>query len=106
QKEARNPLLVASKVDALNSWSELVRLDRGTDDEVDPNATAAANDMDTLSLARGEQTTASRIKFDLDLPSASADDLPLGPGRKTPEWDWRKRVLQPDHCAVQCSVAR
>lgn len=106
QKEARNPLLVASKVDALNSWSELVRLDRGTDDEVDPNATAAANDMDTLSLARGEQTTASRIKFDLDLPSASADDLPLGPGRKTPEWDWRKRVLVPDHCAVQCSVAR
>ena len=106
QKEVRNPLLVASKVDALNSWSELIKLDRGTDDEVDPNATAAANDMDTLSLARGEQTTASRVKFDLDLPSASADDIPLGPGRKTPEWDWRKSVMQPDHCAVQCSVAR
>ena len=104
--KVRNPLLVAPKVEAVNTWSELVRLDRGTDDEVDPNATAAANDMDTLSLARGEQTTASRIKFDLDLPSASADDLPLGPGRKTPEWDWRKRVLMPDHCAVQCSVAR
>ena len=105
-KEVRNPLLVASKTEALMSWSELIRLDRGTDDEVDPNATAAANDMDTLSLARGDQTTASRIKFDLDLPSASADDLPLGPGRKTPEWDWRRNVLQPDHCSVQCSVAR
>ncbi|MBP7439119.1 MAG: VWA domain-containing protein [Acidovorax sp.] len=105
-KEVRNPLLVASKTEALMSWSELIRLDRGTDDEVDPNATAAANDMDTLSLARGDQTTASRIKFDLDLPSASADDLPLGPGRKTPEWDWRHSVLQPDHCSVQCSVAR
>lgn len=106
QKESRNPLLLAAKVEAINSWSELIKLDRGTDDEVDPNATAAANDMDTLSLARGEQTTASRVKFDLDLPSASADDLPLGPGRKTPEWDWRKGVMQPDHCAVQCSVAR
>ena len=106
QKDARNPLLVAPKTESINSWSELVRLDRGTDDEVDPNATAAANDMDTLSLARGEQTTASRIKFDLDLPSASADDLPLGPGRKTPEWDWRRSVLQADHCSVQCSVAR
>lgn len=51
-KEVRNPLLVASKTEALMSWSELIRLDRGTDDEVDPNATAAANDMDTLSLAR------------------------------------------------------
>ena len=106
QKDARNPLLVAPKTESINSWSELIHLDRGTDDEVDPNATAAANDMDTLSLARGEQTTASRIKFDLDLPSASADDLPLGPGRKTPEWDWRRSVLQADHCSVQCSVAR
>ena len=105
-EKVRNPLLVAPKVEAINTWSELVRLDRGTDDEADPNATAAANDMDTLSLARGDQTTASRIKFDLDLPSASADDLPLGPGRKTPEWDWRRRLLQPDHCALQCSVAR
>ncbi|MDD2711689.1 MAG: VWA domain-containing protein [Simplicispira sp.] len=106
QKESRNPLLLAAKVEAINSWSELIKLDRGTDDEVDPNATAAANDMDTLSLARGDQTTASRVKFDLDLPSASADDLPLGPGRKTPEWDWRRSVLQPEHCSVQCSVAR
>ncbi|MEO7104766.1 MAG: VWA domain-containing protein, partial [Rhodoferax sp.] len=106
QKDARNPLLVAPRTESINSWSELIRLDRGSDDEVDPNATAAANDMDTLSLARGEQTTASRIKFDLDLPSASADDLPLGPGRKTPEWDWRRSVLQADHCSVQCSVAR
>lgn len=106
QKESRNPLLLAAKVEAINSWSELIKLDRGTDDEVDPNATAAANDMDTLSLARGDQTTASRVKFDLDLPSASADDVPLGPGRKTPEWDWRRGVMQPEHCAVQCSVAR
>lgn len=105
-EKVRNPLLVAPKVEAINTWSEMVRLDRGTDDEADPNATAAANDMDQLSVARGEQTTASRVKFDLDLPSAANDDLPLGPGRKTPEWDWRKRVLLPDHCAVQCSVAR
>lgn len=105
-EKVRNPLLVAPKVEAINTWSEMVRLDRGTDDEPDPNATAAANDMDTLTVVRGEQTTASRVKFDLDLPSASHDDLPLGPGRKTPEWDWRKRVLLPEHCAVQCSVAR
>ena len=70
------------------------------------NAQAAADDMDTLTLARGKQTTASRVKFDLDLPSASADDRPLGPGRKTPEWDWRRRALLPDHCAVQCLVTQ
>ena len=103
---SRNAMLLAAKTDSLTSWSELVRLDRGTDDSADDNASAAANDMDTLSLARSEQTTASRVRFDLDLPSASADDLPLGPGTKTPEWDWRRNELRPDYCALQCVVAR
>ena len=104
--EERNPLLVAPKTESITTWSEFVRLARGSDDEPDPNAQAAADDMDTLTLARGKQTTASRVKFDLDLPSASADDQPLGPGRKTPEWDWRRRALLPDHCAVQCLVTQ
>ncbi len=104
--EERNPLLVAPKTESVTTWSEFVRLARGSDDEPDLNANAAADDMDTLTLARGKQTTASRVKFDLDLPSASADDQPLGPGRKTPEWDWRRRALLSDHCAVQCLVTQ
>jgi len=100
----RPPMLVGPKMESVTTWSEFVRLARGNDDEPDPNANAAADDMDTLTLARGKQTTASRVKFDLDLPSASMDDQPLGPGRKTPEWDWRRRALLPDHCAVQCLV--
>ena len=104
--DERNAMLLFSRTESLMSWSEFIRLDRATDDDPDGNAMAAADDMDTLSLARGDQTTASRVKFDLDLPSASVDDLPLGPGRKTPEWDWRRRVLLPDHCALQCVVAR
>ena len=101
----RTAMLLPSKVDSVLSWSEFVKLDRGTDDEEDPNATAAADDMDQLSLTKGDKTTAARVKFDLDLPSASADDQPLGPGLRTPEWDWRKRVMLPDHCAIQCMMA-
>ena len=104
--DERNTLLVAPKTESVTTWSEFVRLARGTDDEPDPNAHAAADDMDTLTLARGQQTTASRVKFDLDLPSASADDQQLGPGRKTPEWDWRRQALLPEHCAVQCLVTQ
>lgn len=105
-QSSRNTLLLSAKTDSLRSWSELVKLDRGTDEEPDADAAAAANDMDVLSLVRGEQTSAARVKFDLDLPSACADDLPLGPGTCTPEWDWRQRRLLPDHCAVQCVVSR
>ena len=68
------------------------------------HALAAANDMDRLSVADDGQACASRVKFDLDLPSAAADDQPLGPGESLPEWDWKHQVLLPAHCRVQRRV--
>lgn len=102
----RNPMVLPFRAEALLSWSEMVRVNRGTDDEDDGNALKAANDMDVLSVAQQGQTLAARVKFDLDLPSSSADDIPLGPGRKFPEWDHRRGVLVPDHCLVQDMRAR
>ncbi|MCB1976774.1 MAG: VWA domain-containing protein, partial [Nitrosomonas sp.] len=65
-----------------------------------------ANDMPVLSITQDGARTAARVRFDLDLPSASEDDLPLGPGRPFPEWDYRKQTLLPDYCAVQEMLAR
>ncbi|MEH0167629.1 nitric oxide reductase activation protein NorD [Roseateles microcysteis] len=104
--QERAPLLLASKVESILSWSEHVSLDRGEDDEDDGNALAAADDMEALTLSRDGRASASRIKFDLDLPSASVDDQPLGAAFGLPEWDWKRRCLLPDHCAVQTLVAR
>lgn len=97
----RHAMVLPFRGEALMSWSEMVQVNRSTDDEDDGNALDAANDMEKLSVAPNGQTLASRVKFDLDLPSASADDLPMGAGIKLPEWDYRKAVLQPDHCLVQ-----
>jgi nitric oxide reductase NorD protein len=104
--QERNAMVLPFRGEALMSWSELVRVNRSTDDEDDGNAVSAANDMDKLSLAPDGQTLASRVKFDLDLPSASADDLPLGPGLRLPEWDYRRGVMQPEHCAIQTMEVR
>jgi len=103
--DARRQMLLFSKVESVMTWSELVRMDRPTEDG-DDDAVAAADAIDTLSLVEAGPRTASRVRFDLDLPSAAADDLPLGPGLRTPEWDWRRGVLVADHCALQCVVAR
>ncbi|EHR69560.1 nitric oxide reductase activation protein [Burkholderiales bacterium JOSHI_001] len=102
----RNPFMLFFRAESLLSWSELVRVNRATDDSDDGNALAAANDMDTLALAPDGQSAASRVKFDLDLPSAAADDLPLGPGHRLPEWDWKRQQLRADHCGLQTFVAR
>ena len=105
-EQSRNAMVLPFRAEALMSWSEMVHVNRSTDDEEDGNALNAANDMDKLSVAPDGQTLASRVKFDLDLPSSSADDTPLGEGMKFPEWDYRRAVLQPDHCLVQVMQAQ
>lgn len=100
----RAPLMMFFRAESILSWGEFVKVNRASDDDDDGNALAAANDMDMLAIAPDGQTTASRVKFDLDLPSAAADDRPLGPGIRLPEWDWRKGQLIQDHCALQTLV--
>ena len=99
-------MVLPFRAEALMSWSEMVSVNRSTDDEDDGNAVTAANDMDKLSIAPDGETLAARVKFDLDLPSACADDLPLGPGILLPEWDYRRATLVPNHCVVQVMQAR
>ncbi len=100
------PLMMFFRAESILSWGEFIKVNRASDDEDDGNALAAANDMEVLAIAPGGQTTASRVKFDLDLPSAAADDRPLGPGIHLPEWDWRRSTLLQDHCALQTLVTQ
>ncbi|MCB1776171.1 MAG: VWA domain-containing protein [Candidatus Competibacteraceae bacterium] len=104
--ERQNPFLLPFRAESLLSWAEFVRVNRPDDDDSAPDAGRAAHDMPVLSLAQDDSSTAARVRFDLDLPSASEDDLPLGPGLPFPEWDYRKRALLPDYCAVQEMLAR
>ncbi len=98
--------LVLDRFENILSWAEYVKVDRTTDDEQDMDAAeSAAADLDVLHVARDSKRTASRIRFDLDLPSAESDDTPLGEGILLPEWDWRKATLKPDYCRLQPMIA-
>ena len=107
-ERGKAPLLMFFRAESILSWGEFIKVNRASDDDEDGNAVAAANDMDTLAIAPDGQTAASRVKFDLDLPSAAADDQPLDAAQAAlllPEWDYRKASLLPEHCAVQTLVA-
>lgn len=99
------PMLASFRAESLPTWAEYVRVNRAYDDDEDPNARNVAQDLDKLSLTRDGQTAVSRVKFDLDLPSASEDDTPVGPGIALPEWDYRKGLLLPGHCLLQPMIA-
>ena len=100
----RAPLMMFFRAESILSWGEFVQVNRASDDDEDGNALSAANDMEALAIAPDGQRAASRVRFDLDLPSAAADDRPLGPGRRLPEWDWKRQRLLPDHCVVHTLV--
>ncbi|UCV29451.1 nitric oxide reductase activation protein NorD [Ferribacterium limneticum] len=101
----KNPMLAMFRAESLPTWAEYVRVNRAFDEDEDPNARDAAKDLDKLSLIRDGQTAKSRVKFDLDLPSAAEDDTPIGPGIALPEWDYRKELMQERHCLLQPMVA-
>jgi len=98
--------LIAMRMEAMLSTAEYIKLDRATEEEDDlALAKSAADNMETISITHGGKKPASRIRFDLDLPSAADDDTPLGGGILLPEWSWKERKLLPNHCRLQPMVA-
>jgi len=91
------------RLESMFSWSEFSKLDRGSDDsDDDEDSQRTIEDLDKITLAKQqEQQKSGTIKIDLDLPSASEDDIPLGEGIKLPEWDYKKQSLRTDRCLLQ-----
>jgi nitric oxide reductase NorD protein len=104
--QPKSPFILMFRAESLLTWGEYLHVNRALDDEPDPNAKDVARDMDQLSLARGGPPAKSKVRFDLDLPSAAHDDIRLGEGIPLPEWDYRKGTLVADYCRVQPMLAR
>lgn len=104
--EDKNGFLMMFRAESLFSWSEFVKVNRPQDDEDDAEtAQLAAEDMDSLTIARDGKTSAASVRFDLDLPAGAEDDTPLGEGVLLPEWNWKKQIMQPDYCSLQQLIA-
>ena len=104
--ENESPMVILFRAESLLSWAEYVKVNRAADDDPDPGAARKAEDLEQLTVAADGQRVASKVRFDLDLPSSSADDEPLGEGIPLPEWDHRRHELKPDHCRLQTMQAR
>lgn len=105
--ENDSPMLMMFRAESLLSWAEYVKVNRGLDDDENPDAARAAENMEQLHIADDDGRRAvSKLRFDLDLPAAAEDDTPLGPGVSLPEWDYRTRSLRPDYCRLQAMIPR
>ncbi|MBV1875962.1 MAG: VWA domain-containing protein, partial [Cycloclasticus sp.] len=92
--------LMSFRLESLWSWTEYTKVDRTTTEDDDDDLMQTAEDMDTISVAQDSETTAGKIKLDLDLPSSQYDDIVLAEGIAIDEWDYKKQQLQKDHCRI------
>ncbi|MBI4809400.1 MAG: VWA domain-containing protein [Nitrosomonadales bacterium] len=103
--DGKDGFMMSFRAESILSWAEYIKVNRPTEEDEPPDD-KPAEDLDRLSVAQDGKTIASRLKFDLDLPSAASDDRPLGEGILLPEWHYKKQLLQPAHCRLQPMLAR
>lgn len=102
----KNGFMMMFRAESLFSWTEYINVNRPQDEEDDTESAAlAAEDMDKMTVARDGETTAAKLRFDLDLAPAGDDETPLGEGIRLAEWDYQKQRMQPDYCSLQELVA-
>jgi nitric oxide reductase NorD protein len=100
--DGKDGFLMMFRAESLFSWTEYINVNRPQDEEDDiESAALAAEDMDSMTVARDGETSVAKLRFDLDLPPAGEDDTPLGEGISLPEWDYKKQKMQPDYCRLQ-----
>ena len=93
------PMVIFFRAESILSWAENIGVNRSSDDDEDD--LAAADDMDSIAVQQDTRSRSSRVKFDLDLPSAFADDTIVRAGFLLPEWDYQKATLIEKHCRVE-----
>lgn len=98
--------LITVRMENIFTMGEFVNVDRGTEEEEDMDrAEDVARDLDKLSVSHNGKASKTRLKFDLDLPSAQGDDVVLSDGILVPEWDWKAQKLLPNRCRIVEMIA-
>jgi nitric oxide reductase NorD protein len=99
QSERDDPLIL-NRFEKVLGWSEMVNINRPTEDEDEAAARRAAEDHDYLSLGQQQRKATTRLKLELDLRPSAADGAALRGESIYPEWDFRRAAYRPDFCRV------
>ena len=100
EQSERDDPLVLNRFEKILGFSEMVNVNRPTEDEDEDAALRAADDHDYLSLGRQQRRPATRLKLELELAPSAADGDRLAGGAVYPEWDFRRAGYLPDFCRV------
>lgn len=99
-RAGRNDPLALNRFEKILSIAEMVNVNRPMDDEDEQNARKAADELEEMEISPCKRKTATRLRFDLDLPPEDAEGHALLGHHLYPEWDFRRQCYRPDFCKV------
>ncbi|RCK46542.1 hypothetical protein TH25_16975 [Thalassospira profundimaris] len=99
-RAGRNDPLALNRFEKILSIAEMVNVNRPMDDEDAQNARKAADELEEMEMSSCKRKTATRLRFDLDLPPEDAAGNALTGHHLYPEWDFRQQRYRPDFCQV------
>ena len=101
----RDDPLVLHRFESILSWSEMMNINRGVEDEEEDTARKAADDHEEIGLADLSRKAATKLKFDLDLAPSDVEHDRLAAKHTYPEWDYRINDYHLEHCRVLAGPA-
>lgn len=101
----RNDSFLLHRFEAILSWSEMMNINRGVDDDEEDSAKKAAEDQEEFGLGNISKKAATKLKFDLDLAPEDVEHERISARHTYSEWDYRKHAYYKDHCRVLAAVA-
>jgi nitric oxide reductase NorD protein len=105
EQSDRDDPLILNRFEKILGWSEMVNINRPTEDEEEDAARRATQDHDHLSLGRQRRNPATRLKLELELAPSAAGGGELAGGVTYPEWDFRRASYHVGFCrVVECTA--
>jgi nitric oxide reductase NorD protein len=96
----RSDYLALNRFEKLLTMSESMNLARPVEDDDADGARKAAEDSGEIVLSPHRKHAATRLKLELDMAPAAAQDGAAQEGLRYPEWDWRRQAYRQDYCRV------
>lgn len=100
EQTERRDYLALNRFEKLLTMSESMNLARPVEDDDPDGARKAAGDASEIVLSPHRKNAATRLKLELDLTPAAAQDGVAAEGLRYPEWDWKLRAYRPDYCRI------
>jgi nitric oxide reductase NorD protein len=101
----RKDSLILNRFEKILTFIDSLNINRAIDDDDPDSARKALADAEEIGLSSQAKRPSTRLRFHLDLASPAVEGGAIDAEFVYPEWDYRKRCYNANHCRVVTGLA-